>query len=67
VTDFLEFEHIVPFRQGGKYLEDALMKEDGSTNKGAFGRSVRLISDNAYQLILQLGFTKGWRQNNIPL
>jgi len=58
VTDFLEFEHIVPFRQGGKYLEDALMKEDGSTNKGAFGRSVRLISDNEYQLILQLGFTK---------
>ena len=34
------------------------MKEDGSTNKGAFGRSVRLISDNEYQLILQLGFTK---------
>jgi putative restriction endonuclease len=58
VTDFLEFEHPVPFRQSGKYLEDALMKEDGSTNKGAFGRSVRLISDNAYQLILQLGFTK---------
>jgi len=58
VTDFLEFEHIVPFRQGGKYLEDALMKEDGSTNKGAFGRSVRLISDNEYQLILHLGFTK---------
>ena len=58
VTDFLEFEHIVPFRQGGKYLENALMKEDGSTNKGAFGRSVRLISDNEYQLILQLGFTK---------
>jgi putative restriction endonuclease len=58
VTDFLEFEHTVPFRQGGKYLEGALMKEDGSTNKGAFGRSVRLISDNAYQLILQLGFTR---------
>jgi putative restriction endonuclease len=58
VTDFLEFEHIVPFRHGEKYLEDALMKEDGSTNKGAFGRSVRLISDNEYELILQLGFPK---------
>ena len=46
VTDFLEFGHIVPFRQGGRYLEDALMKEDGSTNRGAFGRSVRLISEN---------------------
>jgi putative restriction endonuclease len=58
VTDFLEFEHIVPFRQDGRYLEDALMKEDGSTNKGAFRRSVRLISDDEYQLILQLGFAK---------
>lgn len=58
VKDFLEFEHSVSFRQGGKYLEGALMKEDGSTNKGAFGRSVRLISDDEYQLIMQLGFTK---------
>jgi putative restriction endonuclease len=58
VTDFLEFEHPVPFRQDEKYLENALMKEDGSTNKGAFGRSIRLIPDDEYQLILQLGFTK---------
>lgn len=58
VTDFLEFKEIVPFCQDGRYLEDALMKEDGSTNKGAFGRSVRLISDEEYQLILQLGFPK---------
>jgi putative restriction endonuclease len=58
VTDFLEFECIVPFRQAGRYLEEALVKEDGSTNKGAFGRSIRLLSDDAYQLILQLGFTK---------
>ncbi|MGE3541515.1 MAG: HNH endonuclease [Candidatus Tectimicrobiota bacterium] len=57
VTDFLEFEHIALFRHGGTYLEDALMKTDGSTNKGAFGRSVRLLSDAAYQRILQLGFT----------
>ena len=58
VTDFLEFENIVSFRQGEKYLENALMKEDGSTNKGAFGRAVRLISEDEYQLILQLGFAK---------
>lgn len=32
------------------------MKADGSTNKGAFGRAVRLISESEYQLILQLGF-----------
>ena len=58
VTDFLEFEYSVSFQQNGKYLENALMKEDGSTNKGAFGRSVRLIADNEYQLILQSGFAK---------
>jgi putative restriction endonuclease len=58
VTDFLEFEYSVSFQQDGKYLENALMKEDGSTNKGAFGRSVRLISENEYQLILQSGFAK---------
>jgi len=56
VTDFLEFESLVPFRQGGMYVEDALMKTDGSTNKGAFGRSVRLLADAAYQRIVQLGF-----------
>ena len=58
VTDFLEFENIIPFRQKGKYLEHALMKEDGSTNKGAFGRAVRLISDDEYELVLRLGFAK---------
>ena len=58
VTDFLEFEYSMSFQQNGKYLENALMKEDGSTNKGAFGRSVRLIADNEYQLILQSGFAK---------
>ena len=56
VTDFLEFENPVPFREEGKYLENSLMKADGSTNKGAFGRAVRLISESEYQLMLQLGF-----------
>jgi putative restriction endonuclease len=58
VTDFLEFENIVPFRQGRRSLENALMKEDGTTNKGAFGRAVRLISGEEYQLVLQLGFAR---------
>jgi putative restriction endonuclease len=33
VKDFRGFEPIVSFRQGAKYLENALMKEDGSTNR----------------------------------
>lgn len=56
MTDFLEFENPVPFREEGKYLESNLVKADGSTNKGAFGRAVRLISESEYQLILRLGF-----------
>jgi putative restriction endonuclease len=58
VTDFIEFENAVPFQQEGKYLEKGLMKEDGTTNRGAFGRAVRLISDGEYQVILQFGFEK---------
>ena len=56
VTDFLECENPLPFREEGKYLESSLMKADGSANKGAFGRAVRLISENEYQHMLQLGF-----------
>jgi hypothetical protein len=56
VTDFLEFQSPVLFREEGKYLESSLMKADGSTNKGAFGRAVRLLSESEYRPILQLGF-----------
>ena len=33
-------------------MEAALRRSDGATNKGAFGRAVRPISDNEYGLIL---------------
>ncbi len=56
VTDFLEFENSVPFRDGDRYMESDLIKADGSTNKGAFGRAVRLILEDEYQLMLHLGF-----------
>jgi putative restriction endonuclease len=56
VTDYLEFDAPVPFRLDGVYLESALVKGDGSTNKGAFGRAVRLLPDEEYRTILQLGF-----------
>jgi putative restriction endonuclease len=56
VTDYLEFDAPVPFRLDGMYLESALVKPDGSTNKGAFGRAVRLLRDEEYRTILQLGF-----------
>lgn len=58
ISDYLEFDHLVPFKEGSYYYESSLKKEDGKTNKGAFGRAVRAIPDYEYNLILQAGFTK---------
>jgi putative restriction endonuclease len=57
ITDYLEFDHSVAFREGEFYYENALRKDDGSTNKGAFGRAVRNISDKEYDLIVHAGFS----------
>ena len=56
VSNFLPFVRPVPFVGNGEYLESALRKEDGSTNKGAFGRAVRLLPDREYDLIWRAGF-----------
>lgn len=56
VTDYLEFDRPVPFREGRHYYEDGLRRDDGGTSKGAFGRSVRPLPDHEYDLILQAGF-----------
>src|SRR5579862_768040 len=41
VEYFLPLPRAVPFREGGASYERGLTKDDGSTNKGAFGRAVR--------------------------
>ncbi len=56
VSNFLEFENSVHFRIGSKCLESALMRADGSLNRGAFQRSIRLLPEDEYQAILQLAF-----------
>lgn len=58
LSNFLSFDSPVPFREGNHYFESRLRKDDGTTNKGAFGRAVRNITDSEYRLILQHGFTK---------
>jgi putative restriction endonuclease len=58
VSEFLEFDRPVPFREGASYFEAGLERADGKTNKGAFGRAVRQISDIEYDLILQAGFAR---------
>jgi len=56
VTNYIEFEYPVFFQVSGKCIESALNKKDGSINKGAFGRAVRLIPPNEFSLIVSLGF-----------
>ena len=59
VEDYLEFDRPVPFRESGFYYERGPQKADGSANKGSFGRSVRLLEDSEYRLILAAGFEAG--------
>jgi putative restriction endonuclease len=56
VSDFLEFDQPVPFKDGELYYEAALRRVDGGTSRGAFGRAVRLVSDAEFDLILRQGF-----------
>lgn len=56
ISEFMEFDRAVPFKENGRYYESMLMKDDGSTNKGAFGRSVRNLPLNEFAAIVQAGF-----------
>jgi len=56
LSGYLDFDEPVSFAGVGKYYESALQKDDGSTNKGAFGRAVRTISENEFDVILRVGF-----------
>ncbi len=58
VSDYVEFDHPVPFREGAATFEGGLSKDDGSTNKGAFGRAVRPIADRELAAILAVGFSR---------
>lgn len=58
VKNYLRFEKPVPFRDGDYYYEQILQKEDGSTNQGAFGRSVRQLSEIEFDQIVRKGFSK---------
>jgi putative restriction endonuclease len=58
VTDYLDFERPVPFRDGDAYRESMLQRDDGGTNKGAFGRSVRIVPDDEFEDILSAGYSK---------
>jgi putative restriction endonuclease len=56
ISEYLDFDRPVPFVEGNEYYEGALQKADGTTNKGAFGRAVRNLSDPEFDRILKAGF-----------
>jgi putative restriction endonuclease len=57
VRDYLDFDMPVPWRTGGgRVFEYGLQKSDGTTNKGAFGRSVRSLNEFEFESILAEGF-----------
>ncbi len=56
INSYLEFGRAVPFRERWRYYEGALQRNDGGTNKGAFGRAVRALPDAEYESILRAGF-----------
>jgi putative restriction endonuclease len=58
VNDYIDFDRVVPFKEGNSYYEGALRRADGRTSKGAFGRAVRNITDLEYDLILKSGFVQ---------
>src|ERR1700757_4067207 len=56
VSDFIEFDRAVSFREGDHFYEAGLRRTDGGTNRGAFGRAVRPISEMEFDQILRAGF-----------
>ena len=63
---YVDFVRPVPFREGSLYYEAALERGDGATNKGAFGRAVRSLSDREYDQILAVGFATILKDLPVP-
>jgi putative restriction endonuclease len=56
LRNYIDFDSPVPFNEGGRFFESSLQKPDGSVNKGAFGRSVRILPDEEFEAIKAAGF-----------
>jgi putative restriction endonuclease len=59
IENYLDFDRPVPFKIGTSYLESALERDDGQTNKGAFGRSVRVLPEHEFTAIIAAGYPNG--------
>jgi putative restriction endonuclease len=56
----------VPFKEGEYYYEAGLRRSDGATNKGAFGRAVREISEAEFDGIVRAGFEPLLQPSALP-
>lgn len=56
VENYLGFDRPVPFKLGSTFLESALERKGGQTNKGAFGRSVRVLPEHEFAAICSAGY-----------
>ncbi|GLH65883.1 HNH endonuclease [Geothrix edaphica] len=67
---YLEFEQPVGFQGAGRYWESTLQKSDGTTNRGAFGRAVRLLPEAEFEAIVQAGYQRNlepWEAMDVAL
>jgi putative restriction endonuclease len=55
VDNYIPLARPVGFREAARYFEGQLQRDDGRTNKGAFGRAVRPLSDSEYSEIVAVG------------
>ena len=53
---FSHFEQFVPFRNGDGFMETRLRKPDGNFNGGFIRKSIRSISDEDFDAIINKGF-----------
>ena len=66
MDSYLDFARAVPFSEGAHYYESALQRDDGATNKGAFGRAVRGLPEGEYEAICDAGFAMVLGESRSP-
>ncbi|MDE0310289.1 MAG: HNH endonuclease [Acidiferrobacterales bacterium] len=67
VSQYLEFDQPVPFREGTFFYENELRSPDGKSNPLAFRKSIRPISDFEYTQIIGSGFNEFKIDHHQPL
>lgn len=67
IENYLDFAQPVPFKLGNTFLESALEREGGQTNKGAFGRSVRALPEHEFAAIWLAGYPRATQSEFAPI